>query len=443
MAASWCHLRLWYRRTGEKLYKTPPSFSRLWALKGLPSSIHVSKQRFSLASERQKDNFQKVTYDILTPKGQKKDTSCPLPSAYSPQYVEAAWYDWWLNQGYFEVPSSQSHGSEEERFVMLLPPPNVTGTLHLGHALTNSIQDALIRWHRMRGTRALWMPGTDHAGIATQVVVEKTLWAQKRLTRHQLGRADFEAEVWKWKKEKGNVIDAQMKSLGSSFDWNYNFFTLDQGLSDAVTEAFVRLHEREKVYRDKQLVNWSCSLQSSISDIEVDSVAVEGRTRRRVPGYKEGVDFGVLSSFAYPVEDSDEEIVVSTTRLETMLGDTAVAVHPDDHRYAHLVGTRVRHPLCNRSLPVVADSFVDRTFGSGAVKVTPGHDPVDLEVGRRHQLRELSILDDSGRMCGEGVPPDFVGVPRFTAREAVRSALTNLGLYRGERDHCMVLPLCR
>ncbi|XP_076469865.1 valine--tRNA ligase-like [Babylonia areolata] len=441
MAASWCRLRLLYRKTGHKLYKTP-STSRFLTSRRVPSSVHVSTRDFFSTSVFQKDNFEKVTYNIQTQKGQKKDTACPLPTAYSPQYVEAAWYDWWISQGFFDAPSSKWRDGEKERFVMLLPPPNVTGTLHLGHALTNSIQDALIRWHRMQGRPTLWVPGMDHAGIATQVVVEKALWSQTGLTRHQLGRRRFEAEVWKWKKEKGQVIEDQMKSLGSSFDWDYNFFTLDQRLSVAVTEAFVRLHERGKVYRDRQLVNWSCSLQSSISDIEVDNVTVEGRTRRQVPGYDDGVEFGVLSSFAYPVEDMDEEIVVSTTRLETMLGDTAVAVHPEDPRYAHLVGRRVRHPLCDRSLPVVADHFVDRAFGSGAVKITPGHDPVDLEVGRRHRLPELSVMDDEGRMVGEVVPAPFVGLPRFRAREAVKRALCDLDLYRGEVDHAMVLPVC-
>ncbi|KAK7113968.1 valine--tRNA ligase-like [Littorina saxatilis] len=435
MAASWCFLRLWYRNTGTKLYKS----RRRWLASRYPSNFHLVKRSLASSSQCQKDNFQKITYDVKTAKGQKKDTAAPLPQAYSPQYVEAAWYDWWLSQGYFE-PRQVERG-EKDRFVMLLPPPNVTGTLHLGHALTNSIQDALIRWHRMKGETVLWVPGTDHAGIATQVVVEKTLWGEKRQTRHQLGRHKFEAEVWKWKQEKGNIIENQMKLLGSSFDWSRNFFTLDERPSRAVTEAFVRLHDKGKVYRDQQLVNWSCSLQSSISDIEVDNVEVEGRTKRRVPGYTRSVEFGVLSSFAYPLEDSDEEIVMSTTRLETMLGDTAVAVHPEDDRYAHLVGHRVRHPLCHRFLPIIADTFVDRAFGSGAVKITPGHDPVDREVGRRHSLPALSILDDEGKICGD-VPQLFHSLPRFEAREMVRGALTDLGLYRGEVDHAMVLPVC-
>ncbi|KAK7474838.1 hypothetical protein BaRGS_00033910 [Batillaria attramentaria] len=437
MAASWSRLRQWYRSTGEKLYKTHRGLS-IADMKNLNS---VAVRFFTETPALQKDAFHKIQYTLQTSQGHKKDTASPLPSAYSPQFVEAVWYDWWFNKGFFSLETQDPPSCAKERFLLLLPPPNVTGTLHLGHALTCSIQDSLVRWHRMRGHTTLWVPGSDHAGIATQVVVEKSLWAQHQQTRHQLGRQQFVTEVWKWKEDQGAVIEEQMKRLGSSLDWNRNFFTLDENLSRAVTEAFVRLHESGKIYRDTQLVNWSCCLRSSISDIEVDNVAVQGRTRRQVPGYEEAVEFGVLSSFAYPLEDSDEEIVVSTTRLETMLGDTAVAVHPEDPRYSKLLGRRVRHPLCGRSIPIIADSFVSREFGSGAVKITPGHDFVDLEVGRRHNLPELSILDDEGKTCGQ-VGQQFQGLKRFVARQKVRDALLDMGLYRGEVDHEMILPVC-
>uniref|UniRef100_A0A452UE64 Valine--tRNA ligase n=1 Tax=Ursus maritimus TaxID=29073 RepID=A0A452UE64_URSMA len=352
-----------------------------------------------------------VTYDLPTPAGEKKDVSGIMPDSYSPQYVEAAWYPWWEQQGFFKPEygrSSVSAPNPRGIFMMCIPPPNVTGSLHLGHALTNAIQDSLTRWHRMRGETTLWNPGCDHAGIATQVVVEKKLWREQGLSRHQLGREAFLQEVWKWKEEKGDRIYHQLKKLGSSLDWNRACFTMDPKLSAAVTEAFVRLHEEGVIYRSTRLVNWSCTLNSAISDIEVDKKELTGRTLLSVPGYKEKVEFGVLVSFAYKVQgsDSDEEVVVATTRIETMLGDVAVAVHPKDPRYQHLKGRSLTHPFLSRSLPVVFDDFVDMEFGTGAVKITPAHDQNDYEVGQRHGLEAISIMDSRGALIN--VPPPFL-----------------------------------
>uniref|UniRef100_A0A7N9ASZ1 Valine--tRNA ligase n=1 Tax=Mastacembelus armatus TaxID=205130 RepID=A0A7N9ASZ1_9TELE len=337
------------------------------------------------------------------------DVVSPLPDSYSPQYVEAAWYPWWEKQGFFKPEYGRKSISEQNPhgiFMMCIPPPNVTGSLHLGHALTNAIQDCLTRWHRMRGETTLWNPGCDHAGIATQVVVEKKLMKERGMSRHDLGRENFIQEVWKWKNEKGDRIYHQLKRLGSSLDWDRACFTMDPKLSYAVQEAFIRMHDEGVIYRSKRLVNWSCTLNSAISDIEVDKKELTGRTLLPVPGYKEKVEFGVLVSFAYKVDGSDEEVIVATTRIETMLGDTAVAVHPDDPRYQHLKGKMVLHPFCDRKMPVVFDNFVDMNFGTGAVKITPAHDHNDYEVGERHNLTFINILDENGLLIN--VPPPFL-----------------------------------
>ncbi|TNN02795.1 hypothetical protein fugu_010282 [Takifugu bimaculatus] len=384
-----------------------------------------------------------ITYDIPTPSGEKKDVVSPLPDSYSPQYVEAAWYPWWEKQGFFKPEfGRKSIGEQNPRgiFMMCIPPPNVTGSLHLGHALTNAIQDTLTRWHRMRGETTLWNPGCDHAGIATQVVVEKKLMREKGTSRHDLGREKFIEEVWKWKNEKGDRIYHQLKKLGSSLDWDRACFTMDPKLSYAVQEAFIRMHDEGVIYRSKRLVNWSCSLNSAISDIEVDKKELSGRTLLPVPGYKEKVEFGVLVSFAYKVDGSDEEVVVATTRIETMLGDTAVAVHPSDSRYQHLKGKTVLHPFCDRKMPVVFDDFVDMSFGTGAVKITPAHDHNDYEVGVRHNLAFINILDENGLLIN--VPPPFLGMKRFDARKAVLQALKDRDQFKEIKDNPMVVPVC-
>ncbi|CAG0888045.1 unnamed protein product [Darwinula stevensoni] len=384
-----------------------------------------------------------LRYEVKTQVGEKKDVST-FPQAYSPEYVEAAWYQWWEHQGFFKPEYNHPNLKEKNpkgQFVMVIPPPNVTGSLHLGHALTNTVEDSIARWHRMRGKTTLWVPGCDHAGIATQVVVEKKLWREKQLSRHDIGREAFVQEVWKWKNEKGDRIYHQLRRMGSSFDWSRTCFTMDEKSCRAVTEAFVRLHEDGTIYRSTRLVNWSCTLKSAISDIEVDKVEVNGRTLLTVPGYKEKVEVGVLVEFAYPVEGGEGEVVVATTRIETMLGDTAVAVHPNDERYKHLHGKYVIHPFCNgRRLPIVCDDFVDMAFGTGAVKITPGHDHNDYEVGKRHDLPFLTIINDDGRICGDC--GTFTGMPRFEARKAVLAALKDKGLFRNVRENPMIVPIC-
>uniref|UniRef100_A0A673CE87 Valine--tRNA ligase n=1 Tax=Sphaeramia orbicularis TaxID=375764 RepID=A0A673CE87_9TELE len=401
------------------------------------------KKEMEKKAKPEKKELGVITYNIPTPQGEKKDVISPLPDSYSPQYVEAAWYPWWEKQGFFKPEYGRKSLSEPNPrgiFMMCIPPPNVTGSLHLGHALTNAIQDSLTRWHRMQGETTLWNPGCDHAGIATQVVVEKKLMRERGMSRHDLGRENFIQEVWKWKNEKGDRIYHQLKKLGSSLDWERACFTMDPKLSYAVQEAFIRMHEEGVIYRSKRLVNWSCTLNSAISDIEVDKKELTGRTLLPVPGYKEKVEFGVLVSFAYQVDGSDEEVVVATTRIETMLGDTAVAVHPDDSRYQHLKGKMVLHPFCDRKMPIVFNDFVDMSFGTGAVKITPAHDHNDYEVGVRHNLAFINILDENGLLIN--VPPPFLGMKRFEARKVVLQALKDRGQFKEIKDNPMVVPVC-
>ncbi|CAL8073722.1 unnamed protein product [Calicophoron daubneyi] len=407
---------------------------------GLPKSSEGS-------AKKSKEKKEMKSYTPSADASGRKDVSSAMPETYSPSYVEAFWYDWWEKSSFFRPEYALQRGATD-KFVMVIPPPNVTGNLHLGHALTNSIEDAITRWHRMNNRVALWVPGCDHAGIATQVVVEKKLWREKKLTRHDLGREAFIQEVWKWKEEKGDRIYEQLRALGSSCDWSRARFTMDPSMCRAVTESFCRLHEQGLIYRSLRLVNWSCTLRSAISDIEVDKRELTGRTLLQVPGYDKPIAFGVIVSFAYPLVpqpgDPEEglQLVVATTRLETMLGDTAVAVHPDDPRYRHLIGRTIKHPLVpNRIIPIIGDSFVDREFGTGAVKITPAHDHNDWEAGRRHHLPSITVIGEDGNMTAEA-GPQFVGMKRFDAREAVRAALQQLGLYHGEADNPMVVPIC-
>ncbi|XP_045397547.1 valine--tRNA ligase, mitochondrial isoform X1 [Lemur catta] len=384
-----------------------------------------------------------VLYEIPTKPGEKKDVSGCLPPAYSPQYVEAAWYQWWVQEGFFKPEyQAQLPQATGETFSMCIPPPNVTGSLHIGHALTVAIQDALVRWHRMRGDQVLWVPGSDHAGIATQAVVEKQLWKERGVRRHELSREDFLREVWQWKEAKGGEICEQLRALGASLDWDRECFTMDAGSSTAVTEAFVRLYEAGLLYRNRQLVNWSCALRSAISDIEVESRPLPGRTELRLPGCPTPVSFGLLVSVAFPVDgEPDAEVVVGTTRPETLPGDVAVAVHPDDSRYTHLRGRQLRHPLTGQLLPLITDSAVQPHVGTGAVKVTPAHSPADAEMGARHGLSPRNVIAEDGTMtslCGDWLQ----GLHRFVAREKIMSALRERGLFRGLQNHPMVLPIC-
>lgn len=379
-----------------------------------------------------------------TPEGALKDFSEPMESEYHPRKVESAWQAYWTKLGLFTPDADKAKAAaDDDKFVMVIPPPNVTGTLHIGHALMASIEDCVTRWHRMQGKQTLWLPGSDHAGIATQSVVEKQLHRAEGKTRHDLGREEFLKRCWSWTEEKGGRIFSQLSMLGCSLDMTRERFTLDPGLSRAVTEAFVRMHEKGAIYRADRLVNWSCALSTAISDIEIDHREFDGPTLVRVPGHEEPVEVGVMHSLAYKVEGGGgEEIVISTTRLETMLGDVAVAVHPDDDRYRHLVGKRLTHPFAaDRGMVVVADAdLVDPEFGTGAVKITPAHDPNDYECGKRHGLPFVSILDEDGLVNAAGGA--FAGQPRFVARRGVEEALKRLGLYRGKEPNPMRIGFC-
>lgn len=363
---------------------------------------------------------------------------------YHPQAVEAAWQDWWEAKGFYGADAAKGEAAGEEgRFVMMIPPPNVTGSLHLGHALTTAIEDALTRWHRMCGKEVLWLPGTDHAGIATQVVVEKQLMKESGTSRHDLGREAFVDKVWEWKESKGNRITTQLRHLGASVDWTREAFTMDDQLSRGVGEAFVRLYDEGLIYRDTRLVNWCCTLKTAISDIEVDYIDIEKKTFMSVPGHTGTYEFGTLTSFAYKVDGSatGEEIVVATTRIETMLGDTAVAVHPDDPRYTHLHGKFVVHPFDGRKIPIICDDeLVDMSFGTGAVKITPAHDPNDFKCGRKHGLPEITIFTDVGTVNDNG--GRYAGMMRFDCRTQIKKDLDEMGLLRGTEHNKMRLGLC-
>ena len=331
-----------------------------------------------------------------------------LPKTYDPGEVEQRLYEWWEKSGFFHA----EHDDPGEPFAIVLPPPNVTGSLHIGHALVVSIEDVMIRHARQTGRNAVWLPGTDHAGIATQTVVERLL-ADEGLTRHDLGRERFLERVWEFVEESGGTILRQERRLGAALDWDREIFTFDETRSRAVRETFCRWHEQGLIYRGYRLINWCPRCLTALSDIEVD--------------HKE--EDGELAELRYPGVDGSEGVVVATTRVETMLGDTAVAVHPDDERYRHLVGTMVRLPLLDREIPIVADAHVDPEFGSGAVKVTPGHDPNDWEIGQRHGLQAINIFTDDAHVNDNGGP--YEGLDRFEARKKVAEDLEALGLLVG------------
>ncbi|GAA1950088.1 valine--tRNA ligase [Amycolatopsis minnesotensis] len=331
-----------------------------------------------------------------------------LPGSWTPADEESAIYQRWVDAGYFTADA----GSDRPPFSVVIPPPNVTGSLHIGHAFEHTLIDTITRYHRMLGEESLYLPGMDHASIAVHALVEKQLRAEGT-SRRELGREKFVERVWEWKAEHGGQILAQMKRLGESVDWTRERFTMDEGLSKAVNTIFKRLYDDGLIYRAERLVNWSPELRSVLSDAEVDHEEVEGE----------------LVSMRYG--DGDGAIVVATTRMETMLGDTAVAVHPDDERYAHLVGTEVELPLTGRRIPIVADSHVDPEFGTGAVKVTPAHDPNDFEIGQRHDLPMRTIMDETGRIDGTGT--EFDGMDRFEARVAVREKLREQGRIVAEK----------
>jgi valyl-tRNA synthetase len=342
-----------------------------------------------------------------------------LDKTYRPAEVEARIYAAWEAAGAFR-PSGAG-----EPYCIMLPPPNVTGSLHMGHALDHTIQDTLVRFHRMLGRDTLWQPGTDHAGIATQMVVERELArAGGNMGRRELGREAFVAKVWAWKERSGGTIGRQMRRLGDSPDWSRERFTMDEGLSRAVLRAFVSLYKAGLIYKDKRLVNWDCQLQTAVSDLEVQQVEVKGH----------------LWHVAYPVEGGDgATITVATTRPETMLGDTAVAVHPEDERYRHLHGRHVVLPLVGRRIPIVADAYSDPEKGTGAVKITPAHDFNDFEVGRRHGLEAVSVIDLQGRIS-ENAPEPYRGLDRFEARKRVVADLEAQGLLAKVERHVHTVP---
>ncbi|KAI7900845.1 valyl-tRNA synthetase [Cokeromyces recurvatus] len=370
-------------------------------------------------------------------------------STYNAKTVEEGWYEWWQTQGLFKASSADYSQIKSERrsFTMITPPPNVTGSLHIGHALTFSIQDAIVRWKRMNGYDVQWIPGTDHAGIGTQSVVEKRLMKEKGLTRHDLGREQFVKEIWDWKENYGNRILHQMRKLGASLDWDQEFFTMDKSRSEAVKNAFIRLYEDGLIYRNTRLVNWCCALETVISDIEVDYKDITGRTFLNLPGRSKPVEFGVLHNFAYKVVNPDlkgiQELIVSTTRIETMLGDCAVAVHPNDKRYKSLHGKYVYHPILNKEIPIICDAqLVDMNFGTGVVKITPAHDPNDYACAKRHQLPIQNIFDKKGKLNKNcGVPE--LGYDRFEVRDIIINKLNEFGSYKGRNDkHVMRIATC-
>ncbi|MAI12071.1 MAG: valine--tRNA ligase [Rhodospirillaceae bacterium TMED167] len=342
-----------------------------------------------------------------------------LSKTYTPSEVENRHYDNWESNGTF----SCGQKADADPYTIVIPPPNVTGSLHMGHALNNTLQDILIRYRRMRGDDALWQPGTDHAGIATQMVVERQLEAEGK-SRHDLGRDGFIDRIWNWREESGGTIIGQLRRLGASCDWSRERFTMDEGLSAAVRKVFVQLYKEGLIYRDKRLVNWDPKLHTAISDLEVEQRETIGK----------------LWYFKYAIEGEDNRyLTVATTRPETLLGDTAVAVHPEDERYSDLIGKTCRLPIADRSIVIIADEYSDPTKGSGAVKITPAHDFNDFEVGRRHDLEMINIFDQDARL-NENVPPSYQGLERFDARDKVIAEMEVLGLLEKIEDNEMTVP---
>ncbi len=355
-----------------------------------------------------------------------------MDKTYNPQTIEQNWYDVWENNGYF-APRSWINSASDAPYCIMIPPPNVTGTLHMGHAFQYTIMDMLTRYHRMKGDNTLWQVGTDHAGIATQMVVERQL-AAAGISRHDLGREDFVARVWAWKAESGGTIAQQLRRMGASVDWQTERFTMDEGLSEAVKAVFVRLYDEGLIYRGKRLVNWDPVLHTAVSDLEV--VAEE--------------ESGFMWHIRYPLTDGSGHIVVATTRPETMLGDTAVAVHPEDERYQAMIGKSIDLPLTKRTIPIIADAYVDKDFGTGCVKITPAHDHNDYAVGLRHDLPLINVLTIDAKL-NENAPEQYRGLDRYVARKQLVADLEALDLMekiaphklmvpRGDRSHAVIEP---
>ncbi|RHZ77190.1 hypothetical protein Glove_184g77 [Diversispora epigaea] len=393
-----------------------------------------------------------------------------LDKSYKPILVELGWYDWWEYKGYFGRRGSLARSEHSEtrkienaentikiesikntektkKFLMISPPPNVTGNLHIGHALTFNVQDCLVRWYRMQGYDVSWIPGTDHAGIGTQSVVERYLYKEKSLTRHDLGRENFTKQIWEWRELYGNRIIQQLRRLGASLDWDNLFFTMDPERSKAVNNAFIRMFNDGMIYRDTRLVNWCCALGTVISDIEVEYENITKRTFLKITGRDEKIEFGVLHKIAYPVAEPNtceiKELIVATTRIETMLGDVALAIHPDDLRYKSLHGKEVIHPLLNRKIPIICDAeLVDMEFGTGVVKVTPGHDNNDFACAKRHKLPIINILNKNGTLNENCEISELINKDRFDARKEIINKLQSLGYYHEKVNHEMKIAKC-
>lgn len=353
-----------------------------------------------------------VQYSLIFTGGIKVTGDKKIASTYDPKLVEEKLYNKWMDKGYFHPEIDK----EKEPFTIVIPPPNITGQLHMGHALDNTLQDILIRWKRMQGYCTLWLPGTDHASIATEAKIVQAI-AKEGSTKETLGREKFLEKAWEWKKHYGRRIIEQLKKLGSSCDWDRERFTMDEGLSKAVKEVFIRLYEKGLIYRGERIINWCPNCNTSISDAEVEYEQHEGK----------------LWHIKYPVKDSSEYVVVATTRPETMLGDTAVAVHPEDERYKHLVGRTVVLPLMNREIPIIADDYVDMEFGTGAVKITPAHDPNDFEIGIRHDLEQIKVIGNEALMNDNA--KQYSGLDRYEARDLIVKDLEDLNLLLQTESH--------
>ncbi|HOD17960.1 MAG TPA: valine--tRNA ligase [Candidatus Cloacimonadota bacterium] len=343
-----------------------------------------------------------------------------ISKTYSPSQIEKKWYQFWSEKGYFTPKIDKA----KTPFTVLMPPPNVTGVLHMGHVLNNTLQDIIVRYHRMLGEPTLWLPGVDHAGIATQNVVEKQLAAQGK-TRHDIGREELVKLIWQWKEEKGDRIIEQLKQLGCSCDWTRQRFTMDDMLSEAVKEVFVRLYEEGLIYKGKYIINWCPRCVTALANDEVEHFEEEGK----------------LWYFKYPYKDGSGFVTIATTRPETMLGDTAVAVNPNDERYKNLVGKELLLPLTDRTIPIIADDYVDINFGTGCVKVTPAHDPNDFEIGLRHDLPQLLVMDEYGKM-NENAPAQFQGLDRYACREKIVQLMAEKGLLEKTEKHLLSVGHC-
>ncbi len=347
-----------------------------------------------------------------------------MEKTYNPHAIEQRWYETWEENGYFSPDMDTENRSDpgQGSYCIMIPPPNVTGSLHMGHAFQDTIMDALIRYHRMQGDKTLWQPGTDHAGIATQMVVERIINAEGK-TRHDLGREAFIEKIWDWKAHSGNTITRQLRRMGASLDWKRERFTMDEGLSEAVKEVFVRLYEEGLIYRGKRLVNWDPVLHTAVSDLEV--IAEE--------------ENGHFWHMRYPLSDASGYVTVATTRPETMLGDTAVAVHPDDERYQDIIGKSIKLPLTDREIPIIADDYVDPEFGTGCVKITPAHDFNDYDMGKRHKLPIINILTIDAAI-NDNAPEKYQGMDRYEARKAIINDLDEAGLLEKTEDHRLMVP---